>query len=238
MDAWFDPIMSFAGSPWAYLIVFLTALLDAMLPILPSESSLIACGVFATVTGWSPNLFLLILAGAIGAFLGDNITYAIGRWAEPFANRHMLNGERGQRARKQAERWLAERGGAMIVVGRYIPGGRTAISLVAGMVEYPIARFRVFTAIAGLTWAIYGVMLGFWGGTAFKDSPIKGIGAGLATAAVIAALVEVVRRVLAARNRRRRRRAGDDGDGRPDDDAPEELEPHTARTRPVDPPAR
>ncbi|MEU0935248.1 DedA family protein [Embleya sp. NPDC005971] len=223
MDAWFDPIMSFTGSPWAYPIVFLTALLDAMLPILPSESALIACGVFATVTGFSPNLFLLILAGALGAFLGDNITYAIGHRAEPFANRHMLKGERGRRARDRAERWLTERGGVMIVVGRYIPGGRTAVSLVAGMVGYPPARFRAFTAFAGLTWAIYGVLLGFWGGTAFKDSPIKGVGAGLATAALITVLVEVVRRILAARNRHRRRGAerGESPDGR----SHEEIEP-------------
>ncbi|MGW9214335.1 DedA family protein [Embleya sp. NPDC055664] len=208
MDAWFDPIMDFAGSPWAYLIVFLAALLDAMLPILPSESALIACGVFATAGGFSPNLFLLIAAGALGAFLGDNITYAIGRWAEPFANKHMLNGERGQRARKRAERWLAERGGVMIVVGRYIPGGRTAVALVAGMVEYPVARFRAFTAIAALAWATYGVLLGFWGGSAFKDNPLMGIAAGLATAAAITVLIEVARRIVTARNRRRRKAAG------------------------------
>ncbi|WP_406284093.1 DedA family protein [Embleya sp. NBC_00896] len=201
MDAWLDPIMSFTQSPWAYLIVALTALLDAMLPILPSESALIACGVFATVGGFSPNLFLLILAGAIGAFVGDNLTYAIGRWAEPFANRHMLKGERGKRARERAERWLTERGGVMIVVGRYIPGGRTAVSLVAGMVEYPIARFRMFTAIAGVTWATYGVLLGFWGGAAFKDSPLKGIAAGLAAAAVLTLLVELIRRLVTARRR-------------------------------------
>ncbi|MYW00893.1 DedA family protein [Streptomyces sp. SID3343] len=208
MDAWFDPIMSFANSPWAYLIVTLTALLDAVLPILPSESALIACGVFATVSGFSPNLFLLILAGAVGAFLGDNLTYAIGRWAEPFANKHMLSGKRGKQAKERAERWLKEHGGVMIIAGRYIPGGRTAVALVAGMTEYPVGRFRVFTAIAATTWGIYGVMLGFWGGSAFKDSPIKGIGAGLGTAAVITILIEAVRRILSARKKRRARKDG------------------------------
>jgi membrane protein DedA with SNARE-associated domain len=212
--------MSFASSPWAYLIVVLTALLDAVLPILPSESALIACGVFATATGFSPNLFLLILAGAVGAFLGDNITYAIGRWAEPFANKHMLSGKRGKRAKERAERWLRQHGGVMIIAGRYIPGGRTAVALVAGMTEYPVGRFRIFTAIAATTWATYGVMLGFWGGTAFKDSPIKGIAAGLATAAVITVLIEVVRRILAACRKRRARKKG--------------LEPHSRSGSTVD----
>lgn len=208
MDAWFEPIMEFAHSPWAYLIVSVMAMLDVMLPVLPSETALITCGVFATVGGFSPNLFLLILAGGLGAFAGDNITYLIGRRAEPFANRHMLRGKRGKEAREQAERWLRERGGMMIIAGRYIPGGRTAVALVAGMVGYPLGQFRIYTAIAAVTWASYGVLLGFWGGTAFKDDPFKAIVAGLVVAAVVTALIEIIRRVMAARKGRAEKAEG------------------------------
>ncbi|MCF2528693.1 DedA family protein [Yinghuangia soli] len=202
MEAWFDPFMRFADSPWSYLLVFGMALLDAVLPIVPSETSLIACGVFATPTG-SPNLFILIGAGALGAFLGDNLGYAIGRWAEPFATRRLLSGERGKRARATAERWLEEYGGMMIIAGRYIPGGRTAISVTAGIVEYPWPKFRKFTAIGGITWATYATLLGYWGGTAFKDNPIKGIIAGLVAAAVITILIEAIRQILTRRKKRR-----------------------------------
>lgn len=201
MEAWFDPFMRFADSPWSYLLVGIMAFLDAILPIVPSETSLIACGVFATFGG-SPNVLVLILVGAAGAWAGDNTAYAIGRWAEPFATRRMLSGERGKKARAQAEHWLNEYGGMMIIAGRYIPGGRTAISITAGIVDYPWPQYRKWTAIGAITWATYATMLGYWGGAAFKDSPFKGIIAGLVAAAVMTVLIELLRRLLAWRKKR------------------------------------
>lgn len=210
MEAWFDPVLTAANSPWAYLIVFLFAYWDAILPIVPSETALIACGVFATATGFSPNnLFLLIALGALGAFLGDNTVYALGRWAEPFATKHLLSGERGKKARDRAEEWLRKYGGIIIVVARYIPGGRTAVSLTAGTVDYPWPKFRFYAAIAGLSWATYAALLGYWGGAAFKDDPLKAVLAGIITAFVITALIEVVRRITSRRRRKRARSSGD-----------------------------
>lgn len=203
MEAWFDPVLSAANSPWAYLIVFLFAFGDAILPVIPSETALITCGVFAAATGMSPNLFLLILVGAAGAFLGDNTVYALGRWAEPFATKHLLSGPRGAKARDRAESWLEKYGGLIIIVARYIPGGRTAVSLTAGTLDYPWPKFRFFAAVAGLSWATYAALLGYWGGAAFKDDPLKAVIAGIVAAGVIAVAIEVVRRFLAWRKKRR-----------------------------------
>ncbi|NUU20155.1 MAG: DedA family protein [Streptomycetaceae bacterium] len=213
MESWFDPLLEFADSPWAYLVVFVMAYLDAIVPIVPSETSLITCGVFATFGG-SPNVLVLILAGAAGAFAGDNTAYAIGRWAEPFATRRFLAGEKGQKARAQAERWLNEWGGMMIIVARYIPGGRTAVSVTAGIVQYPWSQFRKWTAVGGVTWATYATMLGYWGGSAFKDEPLKGIVAGLVAAGVMTVVIEVIRRVIAFRRKRARRKADGPDAGR------------------------
>ncbi|UGQ10362.1 DedA family protein [Yinghuangia sp. ASG 101] len=206
MESWFDPLLRFADSAWSYLLVSVAAFLDVLIPIVPSETALITCGVFATVGG-TPNVFLLIALGALGAFAGDNTAYAIGRWAEPFATRRLLSGDRGRKARAQAERWLGDWGGAFIIIGRFIPGGRTAVAVTSGLIRYPWPKFRGFTAIGALTWATYSTMLGYWGGAAFKDDPLKGVIAGLVAAAVVTVLVEVVRRVLSARRRRKRVRA-------------------------------
>lgn len=204
MEAWFDPVLTAANSPWAYLIVFTFAYLDAIIPIVPSETSLIACGVFATATGFSPNLFLLIALGGLGAWLGDNTVYALGRWAEPFATKHLLSGERGKKARERAEGWLRDYGGVIIIVARYIPGGRTAVSLTAGTVDYPWPKFRFYAAIAGFSWAAYAALLGYWGGAAFKDDPLKAVLAGIAAAFAVTLLVEVGRRIAAWRRKRAR----------------------------------
>jgi len=206
VESWFDPLLRFADSAWSYLLVGVMAFLDVLVPIVPSETALITCGVFATVDG-TPNLFVLIVVGAAGAFAGDNTAYAIGRWAEPFATRRLLSGARGKKAREQAERWLADWGGAMIIIGRFIPGGRTAVAVTAGLVRYPWAKFRGFTAIGALTWATYSTMLGYWGGAAFKEEPLKGVLAGLIAAAVVTVLVEVVRRLVSLHRKRKRARA-------------------------------
>ena len=58
------------ASGWAYGIVFLFAVLDALVPVVPSEASVITAGVVAAAGGL--YLPLIIAAAAGGAFLGDN----------------------------------------------------------------------------------------------------------------------------------------------------------------------
>ena len=69
------------ASGWAYGIVFLFAVLDALVPVVPSEASVITAGVVAAAGGL--YLPLIIAAAAGGAFLGDNAAYLIGRRSAP-----------------------------------------------------------------------------------------------------------------------------------------------------------
>ena len=64
-----------SGSNWSYLIVFAIAMLDAFFPIVPSEATAIAAGVVAAGDG-GLRVELVILAAALGAFLGDNISFS------------------------------------------------------------------------------------------------------------------------------------------------------------------
>jgi membrane-associated protein len=65
------------ASGWAYGIVFLLALLDAVVPVVPSETAVITAGVVASAGDLS--LAMIVPAAAAGAFLGDNNAYWIGR---------------------------------------------------------------------------------------------------------------------------------------------------------------
>ena len=67
-----------SGSDWSYLIVFVIATLDAFFPIVPSEATAIAAGVVAGTGGLSVEL--VILAAALGAILGDNISFGLGHF--------------------------------------------------------------------------------------------------------------------------------------------------------------
>nr|WP_202884759.1 DedA family protein [Actinopolymorpha cephalotaxi] len=191
------------SSPWIYLALFLLAATDAFLPAVPSESVVITAGVFAASSG-SPNLALVILAAAAGAFVGDHISYAIGRGAGGRLLARARPGSRQRRAFDRAAEALAERGGLVLVVARYVPGGRTAVTVTMGALGYSRRRFTRFDILAAGSWAVYSVLVGYVGGMAFENDPIKGVVLGVGLALGVTALVEGVRHL---RRRRRLRRA-------------------------------
>ena len=137
-------------SPEAYLIVFALALGDGIFPAFPSETGLILAGLLSVVgdlqLGW------VIAAGALGAFAGDSLSYALGRFVGRPAQRRFLDGRRARAALEWASGQLQVRGGMVVIVGRYIPGGRTAATFTAGMTHFPLV--------------VAGVVARVWGGLA------------------------------------------------------------------------
>jgi membrane-associated protein len=179
-----------SGSPWTYAVLFGLAALDVIFPLVPSETSVILAGVIAS-TG-DLLLFAVILAAAGGAVLGDNTAYWIGRLAgERLVNR-FFSGERRKRV-DWAEKQIAERGGYFILVGRFIPGGRTAVTLACGFLEMRWRRFISFDVAAGLMWASYAALLGYFGGKAFEEQPWKGFIVAFVVALAITGAIEAFR---------------------------------------------
>lgn len=179
-----------SGSPWTYAFLFAISALDAIVPLVPSETSVILGGVLAS-TG-DLNLILVILFAAAGAVAGDNCSYWIGRKVgHRFVNR-FFKGER----RKQvdwAHRQVEERGGYLIVIGRFIPGGRIVVTLSCGMLEMRWRRFIAFDVVAGLVWGTYAAMLGYVGGRTFEESPLRGFLLAFAVALGVAGVIEAYR---------------------------------------------
>jgi membrane-associated protein len=179
-----------SGSPWTYAVLFGVAALDVVFPLVPSETSVILAGVLAS-TG-DLLLFGVILVAAAGAVLGDNTAYWIGRFAgERLVNR-FFSGERRKRV-DWAEKQIGERGGYLIVVGRFIPGGRTAVTLACGLLEMRWRRFISFDVLAGLLWASYAALLGYFGGKAFEEQPWKGFIVAFVVALAITGGIEAYR---------------------------------------------
>jgi membrane protein DedA with SNARE-associated domain len=180
-----------SGSPWTYAFLFGVAALDVVFPLVPSETSVILAGVLAA-TG-DLVLALVIACAAAGAILGDNTAYGIGRKAGTRIVERFFKGERRKRI-DWAEKQVKERGGYLIIVGRFIPGGRTAVTLACGLLEMRWRRFIGFDVIAGVLWASYGALLGFWGGRTFEENPLYGFGVAFAVALAITGAVELYRR--------------------------------------------
>ena len=188
-----------SGSDWSYLIVFAVAMIDAFFPIVPSEATAIAAGVVAGTGGLSVEI--VILAAALGAIAGDNICFALGHFFGGRVERRFFAGEKSQKRLQWARKTLDQRGGYLIVVSRFIPGGRTVTTFTAGFVEtFPWRRFLFFDAIAGLIWGSYTVLLGYFGGKTFEEEPWKGLLVAFGVALAVTVLVEVGRHLRARRS--------------------------------------
>ncbi|SNR80201.1 membrane protein DedA, SNARE-associated domain [Actinomadura mexicana] len=178
-------------SPWFYLVLFAVAAVDGFFPVVPSESMVITAGVYAA--SGQPELVPVVVLAAAGAFLGDHVSYLVGRRAGGRLVRGARPGTRRHAVLGWARGAMAERGGMILVVARYVPGGRTAVTLTMGAVKYRLRSFSLFAAVAAVSWALYGALLGYVGGRAFEDDPLKGVVVGLGLALGVTGVVEVVR---------------------------------------------
>jgi membrane-associated protein len=182
------------GSLISYAIAFALPALDAIFPVLPSETAVIALGV-ATAGSTDPRIALLVACAAAGAFAGDNLSYFLGRRFGPLVERRFFRGRDGARRRAWAERSLGRFGMQLIVVCRFFPGGRTAVTLCCGIVGYARRRFVIATAVAGVIWACYSFFIGRLGGQAFQDSPWAGFAVAFGIVIAVSGLIEAVRRI-------------------------------------------
>ena len=185
----------------SYLVALVIPARDAIFPVLPSETAVIALGV-ATAGSADPRLALLVAFAAAGAFLGDNLSYLLGRHFGPAVQRRFFATPKGMKTRAWAERSLGRFGMQLIIACRFIPGGRTAVTLTCGLTGYPRRRFIVATAAAAVIWALYAFFIGRIGGQAFEDKPWAGLLVACGGTIAISAAVEGIRRL---RGRRRDR---------------------------------
>jgi len=181
-----------SGAWWSYPLIFAIAMLDAFFPIVPSETLAITGGVLAG--SGDLNLFLVILAASTGAIVGDNISFFIGQFVGEHTLKRWFRSEKAAKRLEWAERQLDERGGYLIVIARFIPGGRTAVTFASGYVPtMPWRRFIVFDVIAGVVWGCYTALLGYLGGRQFEEEPWKGLLIAFSLALVFAFGVEAIR---------------------------------------------
>jgi membrane-associated protein len=191
----FESLVDLAsGSAWTYALVFALATLDVLAPILPSESLVVAAAALSA--SGRLDVVFVVVAAAAGAFLGDNIAFGCGRLLDTRLRRWLEATPRRRERLDWAEHQLDRRGGTIIVGARFIPGGRTVTMLAAGLLEMRWRRFVAFDIAAAAIWALYGTAIGYFGGTAFEDEPIVGVGVALTLALVAGAAIEGGRRLV------------------------------------------
>lgn len=189
-----DFVLDHVGSdPATYAVLALIIFVDDFVPFAPGDTAMITAGIIAANEGLV--LALVIAAGALGGIAGDNLFYWLGRRFGPALVERFLMHGRGRRVYEWADRQLAVRGATVIIVGRFIPAGRTATTFACGATGYRYPRFLAADTLAAIAWATYTALLGYIGGNAFRDRFWLPLAIGLAVALLLGAAAEVVREV-------------------------------------------
>ncbi|WP_406732220.1 DedA family protein [Streptomyces sp. NBC_01794] len=169
------------GSPWIYAVVALSVLLDVFLPVLPSGVLVItaataaAAGSTSAATGSVetaagkvphevPSLLVLVLCTATASVLGDLVAYRLAWRGGDRLDRAIARSRRLTTAQERLGAALSRGGGALVVIARFAPAGRSVVSLGAGAAHRKVKDFLPWSALAGVAWAGYSVGLGYFGG--------------------------------------------------------------------------
>ncbi len=197
MDFAQDWVLALGSSPWVYVALFLFCAIDGIFPPVPSESLVVALGATWAAVG-VPDVWLVVLVAAGGAFTGDQVAYTIGRHVEVRRLR-LFRGSRAHRVLDWAQHALDTRGASFIIAARFVPVGRVAVNMSAGSLGFPRPRFLVVVAVASTFWALYGVAVGALAGAWFRDRPLLAVAVGIAAGLLIGlALDPLTRRLTGA----------------------------------------
>lgn len=189
-------ILGATTSVWGYVGLVPLILADALFPPVPSESVVISMASLL-VHGHPGLLVVLFLVAAGAAWCGDNIAYAVGgsHWLH---DHPLLRRPRPAAALAWSRRELLERGATLIIVGRFLPGVRVAITLACGLSGYPRGRYRWVVVVSSSLWALYCILIGSVAGAWFAGHQLVGVAVAIAVGMVLGPLVDQLlrRRVL------------------------------------------
>jgi membrane-associated protein len=179
-------------SPSSYLALAAIVFIDDWVWFAPGDTAMITAGIIAANGGL--QLHLVIIAGAIGGLLGDNVFYFLGRRFGPRLAGRLLKSDRAQDRYRWATRQIDIRAPTIIIVGRFIPAGRTVTTFACGTSGLAYRRFLPADTVAACAWAAYTALLGFAGGSAFRDALWQPLLIGLGVAVVLGAGAELLSR--------------------------------------------
>lgn len=169
LDTIFAQISAYMSDHWfaALIIIFLVAAGEAIFVVglfVPSTVVLLGAGALVGA-GKLPFLPVFVLT-TLGAIAGDAISYWFGRKYR-FRLVSMWPLSRYPALLEKGEVFFATYGGSSVFIGRFIPGIKSVIPGIAGMMGLSLVRFYVINCVSALAWAAVHLL------------PAMGVGMGL-----------------------------------------------------------
>jgi len=197
-----DFFRPYMDAPWGYVVVFAATFLENSIGagvIVPGETLVIIGGVYAGLG----DLWLPVVASTavVGAILGDNVGYWIGRrFGRGFLERHGRKLFVTPERLVAAERYYQRHGGKTVFFGRFIPVVRSVGFIVAGVSQMPWKRFLGYDVAGAVIWGVGHTLIGYALGESYERLERYATPFGIAVL-VILLLVIGGSKILAARRK-------------------------------------
>ena len=158
MHVFDQAIVTHILTTYGYYAVFLVVMMESAGVPMPGETILVSAAIYCSTTH-QLDIRLVILAAALGAIIGDNIGYWVGRRFGPTLLERW--GPRiGLDSRKQmlGQHLFRKYGGAIVFFGRFVAMLRTFAALLAGVNRLRATTFFASNAAGGIAWAaLFGI---------------------------------------------------------------------------------
>ena len=153
---------------YLYVGVFLAALIETVIPPIPTMAVFPTAGFIASQNGLGLlELFLLGILGGLGASVGSTIIYLIAlKLGRTALLKYLKYVKVSENKLIKVERWFQKYGDKAVLFGRMIPVFREMISIPAGLLKMKLPKFLAYTILGSCGWSMTLIFIGYYFGTA------------------------------------------------------------------------
>jgi len=153
---------------YLYAGVFLAALIETIIPPIPTMAVFPTAGFIASQNGLEiPELFLLGIVGGLGASIGSTVIYLIAlKLGRTVLLKYLKYVKVSEKKLLRVESWFQKYGDKAVLFGRMVPVFREMISVPAGLLKMKFPKFLAYTILGSCGWSITLIFIGYYFGIA------------------------------------------------------------------------
>ena len=153
---------------YLYVGVFLDALIETVIPPIPTMVVFPTAGFIASQNGLGLlELFFLGILGGLGASVGSTIIYLIAlKLGRTALLKYLKHVKVSEKKLLRVEEWFQKYGDKAVLFGRMVPVFREMISIPAGLLKMKLPKFLAYTILGSCGWSMTLIFIGYYFGIA------------------------------------------------------------------------